>query len=539
MTTPADAPNSAINEQGGRAKRSRPFPIDLRGLILFFVLLSVVGTLCNSLYVAYRVQRQSLIHSTLEANAAYAAKVASSIGEFLNSAHSRLNYSANILGQHWNDPEVLREEAIRLQAQDSDFNSIAIVDAEGKVLQAYPDTSQIVGATLTSEGIQQALKERRPSVSAAYTSTAGNLVVFISQPVFNPSGKFLGVVGGSVYLLKQSAFHTVISRHFHHEGTFAFVADGNRRLLHHPDPKRIGEVLNWSLSVDAALRGESGALEGPNYKGIPMLAGFAQVPDANWAVVVQQPRERSLAPLGRLMRNMVLGMIPAGLLGLGLILLGTSLIARPLRQLSAAANQLASPQTSEQLQQIHAWYRDASAIRQAMLTGVQLLQQKLGQLSHEAQSDPLTGLANRRAMGGVLDLLAKTGQAYSVLALDIDHFKRVNDTYGHDAGDVALKEVADILKQNSRAGDLACRSGGEEFALILPDTPLDTAAAIAERIREHVAQTDVPLVGKLTMSIGVACQGADALTPESVLKLADERLYLAKQSGRNRVMAQV
>jgi len=208
-----------------------------------------------------------------------------------------------------------------------------------------------------------------------------------------------------------------------------------------------------------------------------------------------------------------------------------------LRQLSAAADQLAAPQTTEQLRQVHAWYRDASAIRQAMLTGVQLLQQKLGQLSHEAQSDPLTGLANRRAMGGVLDLLAKTGQAYSVLALDIDHFKKVNDTFGHDAGDVALKEVAGILKQNSRTGDLACRSGGEEFALILPDTPLDTARVIAERIREHIAQTEVPQVGKLTMSIGVACRSADTPMPESVLKLADERLYRAKQSGRNRVMA--
>jgi diguanylate cyclase (GGDEF)-like protein len=140
-------------------------------------------------------------------------------------------------------------------------------------------------------------------------------------------------------------------------------------------------------------------------------------------------------------------------------------------------------------------------------------------------------------MGGVLELLEKTGQAYSVLALDIDHFKKVNDTFGHDAGDVALKTVADILKQNSRTGDLACRSGGEEFALILPDTPLDTARTIAERIREHIEQTDVPQVGWLTMSIGAACRDADTPTPESVLKRADERLYLAKQSGRNRVMA--
>jgi diguanylate cyclase (GGDEF)-like protein len=481
------------------------------------------------------VQRDALIHSTLEANGAYAAKVASSIGEFLGAAHSRLTYSANTLAEHWNDPLVLREEAVRLQAQGTDFNSIAIVDARGTVLQAYPDTLQIAGNPLSSQGIVQALKERRPLVSTAYVSLAGNLVVFISQPVFNPSGEFLGVVGGSVYLLKQGVFHTVISSHFHHEGTFAFVADGNRRLLYHPDQKRIGDILGSSSSVDAALRGEGGSMAAPNYKGVPMLTGFAPVPDAHWAVVVQQPTQRSLATLDSLMREMVVGMIPAGIVGFGLILLCTRLIARPLRQLSAAANQLAASETLDQLQRVNAWYRDASAIRQAMLTGVQLLQQKLGQLSHEAQSDPLTGLANRRAMDGVLALLTKAGQHYSVLALDIDHFKRVNDTFGHDAGDVALKQVADILKHNSRSADVACRAGGEEFTLILPDTPLEIARSIAERIRQQIADTEIPGVGRLTISIGIACLSADVATAESVLKLADERLYRAKEGGRNRV----
>ncbi|MDF3931172.1 GGDEF domain-containing protein [Pseudomonas citronellolis] len=517
-------------------KRRGPWPVDLRGLVLIIVLLSVLATFCNSLLVAYRVQRDALIHSTLEANAAYAAKVASSIGEFLRSAHKRLAYSASRLGQRWDDPRVLREEAVRLQAQDADFNSIAIVDATGKVLQAYPDALQIVGETLRSEGVTQALKERRPLVSAAYVSIAGNLVVFISQPVFGADGSFLGVVGGSVYLRKQSALHAVIGSHFHHEGTFAFIADGHRRLLYHPDAQRIGEVLGASMTVDAALKGESGSLAVPNYRGVDMLAGYAPVTDANWAVVAQQPRARSLAPLAELMRDMVVGMLPAGLLGLLLIGFGVALIARPLRQLSDAAEQLAAPQTVERLQNIHAWYHDASAIRQALLTGVQLFQQRLGRLSREAQSDPLTGLANRRALGAMLDLLAEAGQGYAVLALDIDHFKRVNDSFGHDAGDVALKQVAEILRRNSRSGDLACRAGGEEFTLILPDTPMDTARAIAERIRENLAGSEVPQVGRLTLSIGVACQGPEAPTAEAVLKLADERLYRAKQEGRNRVV---
>lgn len=516
-------------------KRSTAWPLDLRALILGFALLSVLATLANSLVMAYRVQRDALIDHSLVANAAYAAKVASSIGEFLRSSHSRLSFSADELGKHWGDASRLRAEAVRLQAQDIDFNSIAIVDASGKLLEAYPDTLEISGSTSGSEGIQQALTARSPQVSSAYVSMAGNLVVLISQPIFDASGRFLGVIGGSVYLRKESALHTVISSHFQHEGTFAFVADSNRRLLYHPDLQRIGEKLKWSKTVDAALRGESGFMEVPNYKGILMLAGYAQVADTNWAVVAQQPREISLAPLGKLMSDMLLGMLPAGLLGLCLIGFGAAFIARPLHQLTSIAGQLSAPQTAERLQGVHAWYREAFAIRQAMLSGVELLQQRLGRLSREAQSDPLTGLANRRAMGELLGLLEQSGGAYSVLALDIDHFKRVNDTFGHDAGDVALCQVAEVLQENSRVGDMACRAGGEEFTLILPDTPMEMAEMIAERIRNNIATRDIPQVGHLTVSIGVASRGNDAESSDAILKVADERLYLAKQGGRNRV----
>ena len=520
-----------------RFKPSRPLPVNLRGLILCIVLMSVLATLCNSLVVAYRVQRDALIHSTLESNAAYAAKVASSIGEFLRAAHSNLNYSAKILGKHWDDPQVLHEEALRLKAQDLYFNAIEIIDANGNVLAANPPASQVGDSGFSADGIQQALKERRPLVSSTHISRQGNLVVFISQPVFGKDAEFLGVVVGSVFLLEQSALHTVISSHFHHEGTFAFVADSNRRLLYHPDPKRISEVLSWSPAIDAALRGERGSMEVANSRNVDMLAGYAQVPDSNWAVVVQRPRALSLATLRQLMHDMLMGMVPAGVLGLGLVLAGTTLIARPLRQLSAAAQQLSAAQTPQQLQRINAWYHDASAIRQAMLAGVQLLQQKLGRLSHEAQSDPLTGLANRRAMDELLNVLEQTEQAYSVLALDIDHFKKVNDTFGHDAGDVALKQVAEILKQNSRANDLACRSGGEEFSLLLPDTTQETAGAIAERIRQSIAEARIPQVGKLTISIGVASKANAPMTAQQVLKRADEHLYRAKESGRNRVVS--
>lgn len=518
-------------------KRWSRKPLTLRVLILVFVLLAALATLGNSLVVAYNVQRTALIHSTLEANRAYAAKVASSIGEFLGSARRNLAYSSGILANHFHQSPVLHAEAMRLQAQDAFFNSIIIVDASGKVLQAYPDSLQVVGTTLRSEAVQEALRLKQPKISQAYESIAGNLVVLISQPIVSPSGEYLGLVGGSVYILKPSVLHSIIGSHFQQEGTFAFVADANRRLLHHPDRQRVGELLGHSSTVDAALRGESGSMEVLNYKGVPMLAGFAQVPDANWAVVAQQPRDLSLAPLNLLMKDMFLGLIPASLVGVLAIWAGTLLITRPLRQLARSAEQLSDPATPHRLQDINTWYREAAAIRTALLTGVGLMQQKLGRLSLEAQSDPLTGLANRRALGVALETLEQSGRSYAVLALDIDHFKKVNDSWGHDAGDEALRRVAAVLRDSSRADDLACRAGGEEFVLLLPDTGLEAASAIAERIRETVASLNIAQVGRLTLSAGVAESAGSAVASEAVLKQADQRLYRAKQMGRNRVIS--
>ncbi|MBH3428923.1 sensor domain-containing diguanylate cyclase [Pseudomonas alkylphenolica] len=517
--------------------RHRLLPINLRGLIFFVVILSVLATLANGLIVAYRIQRDALIHSTLDANSAYAAKVASSIGDFLLAAQSRLKFSAEVLSAHWDDPAVIRAEAMRLQAQDADFNSIVIVDDKGKVIQAYPDTLQIVGSTVRPDGLQFVLAKQRPLISGAYVSVGGNQVVAISQPIFNASGQFLGAIAGSVYLLKQSTLYSVISNHFHQEGTSAWVTDGDRRLLYHPDQKRIGQEANGNAAVAVALQGSSGSMQLNTDTGDSMLTGYAPVPLANWAVVVQLPADRALATLGQLLKEVFQGMIPAGIIGFGLVFAAAALIARPLRQLSAIARQLSTTDTITQLQRVHAWYHEASSIRQAMLTGVQLLQQKLGQLAQEAQSDPLTGLANRRAMTDVLELLEHAEQPYSLLLLDIDHFKRVNDSFGHDAGDSALQFISEILKRNSRAGDLACRYGGEEFVLVLPSTSKEVAIAIAERIRETVAASEVPIVGELTLSAGVACRGTEASTPEFVLRQADACLYRAKSEGRNRVIS--
>ena len=163
-----------------------------------------------------------------------------------------------------------------------------------------------------------------------------------------------------------------------------------------------------------------------------------------------------------------------------------------------------------------------------------------------AVTDGLTGLNNRRYLDNHLKLLFDRanarGRALSVCLTDIDRFKSINDTYGHDAGDEVLKELAARIRSTVRGADLACRYGGEEFVVVMPDTSLDMAATIAERLRGaiegkpfHLSASGVDL--NVTASLGIAALSATVQTPTQLMKSADQALYEAKNGGRNRVVA--
>jgi two-component system cell cycle response regulator len=163
-----------------------------------------------------------------------------------------------------------------------------------------------------------------------------------------------------------------------------------------------------------------------------------------------------------------------------------------------------------------------------------------------AVTDGLTGLHNRRYLDNHLKVLfnraATRGRSLSVCITDIDRFKLVNDTYGHDAGDEILKEFAARLRATVRGADLACRYGGEEFVVVMPDTTAEMAANIAERLRMSIEGKPFVLRSSgqeinITASLGISCNSPNVETPEQLLKEADNALYDAKRAGRNRVVA--
>ena len=165
------------------------------------------------------------------------------------------------------------------------------------------------------------------------------------------------------------------------------------------------------------------------------------------------------------------------------------------------------------------------------------------EIHHAATTDPLTAALNRRSLDAELDrqwyVCSRYERPLSVLMIDIDHFKRVNDEHGHHAGDVVLQRLARMVLKGKRRSDVFGRYGGEEFLFVMPETSIKNALIVAERLRDRVAKTTMKIEGNeicITLSIGVASRDLKLESRAALVALADERLYLAKRQGRNRVI---
>ena len=180
-----------------------------------------------------------------------------------------------------------------------------------------------------------------------------------------------------------------------------------------------------------------------------------------------------------------------------------------------------------------------SSVAQRVGTRLSMLR-LLAEVTEQAATDPLTGLANRRRLAERFDrAVAEDTGPHALAMCDLDHFKALNDTYGHDVGDEALRTFATVLRETTRPGDLAVRFGGEEFALLLPDCPADRAVEVVDRVRDHLVEALArrPDLPPFTVSIGVADTDGAPMDLAGVIHAADEALYAAKRDGRDRVVA--
>lgn len=509
--------------------------MDLRRLILALTIASVFISLANTFYASYQVQRQQLIDAALQSNYAYATKLADSTDDFFESAMQQLKYGAKAIAMDFSNKKFLDAEAERLLLQTDSFNSIVIIDSNTEMLATSPNTLNLVGLSVKAPAAIESVKSRRPLISSPYLSMTGNLLIFISHPIFDTAGNYLGVVAGTIYLKQKNILNRLLGSHYYQDGSYLYVVDQERRLIYHPVNSRVGTVVTRNAAIDEIIAGVSGKKLITNSLDDSMLAGYSIVAATGWGVVAQRPQSSTLEALDDLMFSVLKNSLPVAVVLLLIIGWCARRISKPLKQLADGAKTMDKPSTAEEIQGVKSWYFESSELKKAMLLGIGLLQKNIHKLRQDVQTDPLTGLGNRRTLEHFLQTWALDKTPFSVVSIDIDFFKKINDNHGHDVGDEVLKKLAQHMRECAREHDVFCRIGGEEFLILLPNTDKNEAQQVAERLRQQIERADMSPVSNVTISIGIANWPANSTDIATVFKLADEMLYQAKRSGRNRV----
>ncbi len=262
-------------------------------------------------------------------------------------------------------------------------------------------------------------------------------------------------------------------------------------------------------------------------------------------VLAQHEMNSQLAYAISVRRKMLIGAGSAFAVGLGItIVMGTALarsVLTPLRALETGAERFGAGDLSHRVQPVGP--DEMGQLGRTFNAMADKLAQTQALLRELSTRDSLTGLINHREFQRQLadeeERSRRYGRPFSLLMLDVDHFKAVNDTYGHLAGDKALRALATLVRGEVRPTDLVARYGGEEFALVLPETSGPGALTLAERLRVRVASQTVAVTAEqsisLTVSIGIASYPDEANSVQKLLSAADQALYAAKSGGRNRV----
>lgn len=328
-------------------------------------------------------------------------------------------------------------------------------------------------------------------------ASGGTLTVFINHRVEDYEGRFLGVAG--IGLKMENLGETLLSfqQRF---GRVIYLVDSSGVIQVHPD-KSLIETTNianedwFGANADAILRGPKGTSSHEMDRGgNHLFVSTRYFPDFKWFLVVEQEESKGLAPARRtLLSNLLVGLCATCL------------------------------------------------VLVASLWAVNRFQRQLEVL---ATTDGLTKLYNRRHFLELSkrEIASALRYRYSVslLLVDADHFKRINDTHGHEVGDSVLLSVAEALKAELREVDILGRLGGEEFVVLLPRTDGANALQAAERLREAVERREFPTSAgmlRCTISVGVATSNSDTVDVEDLLRRADLAMYRAKELGRNRVCA--
>ncbi|MEO7137844.1 MAG: diguanylate cyclase [Gemmatimonadales bacterium] len=429
----------------------------------------------------------------------------------------------------------------------SDYEELVVLDSQGRMVASSAGQPR---AFRLPDNWKSELSATNAVVGEAFwDQSLGMGILLVAVPVQRADGRLLGALAARLNL--SGAKDGLLTFAPGKYGQIYLIGSGGNLIVNSLTTS--AELMRLSLkpSVLEQLTKREGAVQTyESVSGVEVLGSLKQVPRAGWAVLAEIPVDTAYHQVRRF-RDLTLAIVA------GLLLLVTAiayrlalLIVRPLERLTKGAAEVAEGDLAVDLPTATGEVGDLTYVfnhmvgrlrqsRQDLDAVNETLRQQNEELERLSASDSLTGLSNRRILTQRLseELLRSQRQSHSftVLMLDVDHFKKYNDAYGHPAGDEVLKKVANILRNCTRAGDCTARYGGEEFAVLLSGKSGDTALQLAERIRTRVAAEEF-VGGKVTISGGIAEFPHHGHTAEAVISSADEALYEAKREGRNRVV---
>ncbi|WJV61908.1 sensor domain-containing diguanylate cyclase [Pectobacteriaceae bacterium C52] len=513
------------------------FQINLLWLILAISIASIVITLFNSYFSIYKVQKKLLSDQIFNFNLNYSSKLSATVESFFSTSREQLTYSAQLIEKNYKDEKNLQSEVERIRQLSHNFNSVVVVNNRNSVIAASPKELNLVGVTLTSNTSQLALKEKKFFISQPYTSTAGNYIIFISVPIKDKEGNQVGYIGGTIYLNNRRILNEFMNTQFSNDMHNIYVVDKNGVIIYNHNKQYIGKTITDEQIRNTIFWHDKGTFLMPSIQGKPpALAGFARVKSSGWTIITLQSSQSVIAPLTDVMFNILKVGSPVVILTLLILTILAFYIVRPLRHLAMSASKMDEPGVIDKIKSVPSWYFEVEQLKRVILLGTVLLHKRIGRLSSEAHTDPLTGLLNRRGLHDSIDMILLENETVSAIVIDIDHFKHVNDTFGHSTGDEVIRLLARLIRSSARKVDLMCRTGGEEFLMLLPGTNIHIAALIAERLRSNVENHQFPGCQHITISVGVTTFNPDKSTFDVAIKTADTALYQAKKDGRNRVV---
>ncbi|PWV95690.1 diguanylate cyclase (GGDEF)-like protein [Paenibacillus cellulosilyticus] len=517
-----------------RNKYKLSLPMLLSALTAISVLLTLVVTITAS----YQSQRETLYDTTLQMNNSSAQKMSLTMSSLFQSMRGSLRTAADYLSDHPSlDDSGIIDHLEYSRKTSSYFNSLFWVDTDGVVKSISPPAIALKGTKLTTAASREALNSHASYLSMPYVSTTGRLIILMSEPIYDSNNHYEGFIGGTIYLQEKNILNTIFgSNPIETNGSYFYVVDPSGKLVFHPDPTRLAEDVSRNAVVQKLMAGKTGESEVVNLKGTTYLAGYATVPTTGWGIVMQSPVQTVYEQLNNQIRSTIIYMALPFLVIMLVAMYIARKLALPFAALTDYIGQAAGAQETPPPVSPNHWNREAHVLSQTVVLAVETLRKQSEELSHAALIDPLTGLMNRRAMEGVLSKWTATNVPFGLIVMDLDRFKCINDTLGHQVGDEVLKCLANVVQRSVRSSDICCRFGGEEFVVLLPHISADEAFRLAERIRKTMEKEPTPANRVITLSLGIAVSPQHGTDSSTLFRLADEALYAAKEAGRNRTM---